>query len=107
MKCWWVSWYQPTDDMRPLTDPPTEGVCGWWSTGMGDSGHTLCAAVFAPNEAEAKFAVKVSWPEAVRWRFCEEQEDGFKLSNRFHISREWERERVDAANAAVKGAPKS
>lgn len=26
----WLSWHQPTEDYRPLTDPPVEGVLGWW-----------------------------------------------------------------------------
>lgn len=30
---YWISWHQPTEDYRPLTDPPHPQVMGWWCSG--------------------------------------------------------------------------
>lgn len=76
MNLYWVSWYQPTDDERPLRFPPNDAVLGWWNSGMrlDDNAHTLCAWVSAQDEDAAKAAVKQEWPEAAEWRFCEKRE---------------------------------
>ena len=67
----WISWHQPTDDIRPMAYPPNAAILGWWDTGeSGDGAATLCALVMAPDEQAAKTAVLEDWPEAERWRFC-------------------------------------
>jgi len=83
---YWISWYQPTEDHRPLSFPPNENILGWWCTGHSEAGATLCAMVKALSEEEARFHVKVEWPEVEEWRFCEES-DG-KVGDRFPLS-EW------------------
>ena len=88
MKRFWISWRQPTEDYRPLTDPPHPQVLGWWC-----SGHTtLCAAVEANSEVEARMYVRIAWPEASEWRFCEEKPADFVPGDRFPLS-DWMRER--------------
>ena len=70
--CFWLSWYQPTEDHRPLKFPPNEKVVGWWCTGRTSYGvATLVAMVSADTEDEAKDVVKIDWPEAREWRFCD------------------------------------
>ena len=84
----WVSWYQPTEDYRPIGFPPNEKVLGWWCTGSGAKGATIVAVVFADNDAAAKEAVLVDWPEVEEWRFCEDMAESklTQLSTRFPVS---------------------
>ncbi len=92
---YWLSWYQPTEDARPLTYPPNKSILGWWNSGSrcSDDAHTICALVDAQSEDAAKKAVTKDWPEAKEWRFCAES-DG-KLSDRFPLS-DWMKERMTA-----------
>lgn len=96
-KLFWLSWYQPTQDYRPITYPPTEPVLSWWCSGFATDGEsdtaTLCAAVLATDEAMAKAAILKSWPEAAEWRFCNERELSWRPGDRFPITQQWERER--------------
>ena len=90
IKYWWVSWYQPTEDYRPLTFPPVPELLGYWCSGStyeDPPRHTLCAAVLGDSEAEAKANINKYWPEATDWRFCEKCEyeiDGW-WSDRFPL----------------------
>ena len=96
MKIYWVSWYQPTEDHRPLTFPPVQGILGWWCTGSSDNGSTLCALVVEKSEEDAKIRINMDWPEAVNWRFVDEKEDTH-LNDRFPLS-EWMQSRVNTYN---------
>ena len=88
----WISWYQPTDDERPLTYPPNKEVLGWWCTGFSeDDGHTICAIVEADTEDQAEDVVLQDWPEAEKWRFCNEMKSP-EVGDRFPIS-DWMRMR--------------
>lgn len=93
-KLFWISWYQPTEDHRPIGFPPINCVLGWWCTGRReeDGAATLVAWVRASNERMAKARVRVEWPEAKEWRFCEERER-VELSSRFPLS-DWMRSRM-------------
>ena len=96
MSLYWISWYQPTDDERPLNYPPNDAVLGWWNSGSrcSDCAHTLCAWVSAPDEETAKSAVQRDWPEAVEWRFCEKR-DRIDSGDRFRPTN-WMIPRMDA-----------
>lgn len=102
MNLYWISWYQPTEDYRPLSFPPNEAVLGWWCTGTrcDDDASTLCAWVRAGDEEAAKAAVLRDWPEAAEWRFCE-QRGHVETGGRFPLS-DWMRERM-AYNASLTG----
>lgn len=97
-KLFWVSWQQPTADYRPLSFPPNEAILGWWCSGSGgtdeDSYHHICAYVAAENEDAVYDAVRIDWPEAGNWRFCEER-DKLGESDRFPPS-DWMKERMKA-----------
>lgn len=71
----WISWHQPTDDYRPLKYPPTEKILAWWCTGHSINGATLVALVDVKECKDAEENVKLNWPEAEDWRFCEDKED--------------------------------
>lgn len=74
---YWISWWQPGDDPRPLHSPPkTERVLGWWVSGESETHSSICALVQADNEEEAKLAVIVDWPESkdAEWRFLQEKD---------------------------------
>jgi hypothetical protein len=95
-KRWWVSWYQPTEDYRPLHDPPCEAVRGWWCSGETETGSfTLCAVVDAPDEQGVKDAVYEDWPEAVVYRFITEKPNDFTPGDRFPLS-DWMIPRIAA-----------
>ena len=93
----WLSWYQPGDDPRPLTCPPNEAIRGWWVSGTGDDKFSICAVVDAESEEAAKAAVRVDWPEAEKWRFCEEKPRDWKPGDRFVVREgkdNWIKERL-------------
>ena len=78
----WISWYQPTEDYRPLSYPPNAAIMGWWCSGSAATSSTLCALVLADDEEAAREAVRKDWPEAVEWRFCVTKEAP-QLGDRF------------------------
>lgn len=80
---YWVSWWQPTEDHRPLTDPPHPQVLGWWCSGSSDEGDSICALVEAESEDKAKVYVQISWPEAENWRFIEAKPNDWIPGDRF------------------------
>ena len=94
---YWVSWYQPGDDWRPLAYPPTAHVLGAWASGSYDGGTTVCALVEgAQNEDEAKAAIAIDWPESAtaEWRFVTPVEVTWLPPNdRFPLP-EWSRQRL-------------
>lgn len=104
MSLQWISWHQPTDDWGPLSYPPNAAVLGVWCSGYtgdditGDDIAILCALVIADSEDAAKAAVRVDWPEACDWRFCNKRPDT-NLGDRFTFDDDWSRSRVEAYNA--------
>lgn len=103
MKRFWVSWWQPTSDERPLTYPPNQSILGWWNSGQrADGAWSICAVVVADADEQGlgvpkavKDAVLVDWPEAIDWRFCEEMDDDYVPGDRFPLS-PWMRARFSA-----------
>ena len=94
---YWISWYQPTSDYRPITDPPTKRILGWWCSGeRADGTAVLCALVDAQTEGEAKRAVGVSWPDDVEWRFFNECPADWLPGDRFPLD-DWMRARIEKA----------
>lgn len=102
MPRFWLSWPQPTEDFRPLTDPPADGVLGWWCSGYDHQDRaTLCALVEANTMAAAKTVVRRSWPEAPSkrqaWRIEDEYPNGWcELGDRFPLQ-PWMRRRLKHA----------
>lgn len=71
---WWIGWVEAVDavapeDMRPRI-VPVPHVVAWWCSGIAADGHTMCAVVDAPHDADAHAAIRVAW-SPVRWRFCD------------------------------------
>lgn len=97
MHIYWLSWTDSSEDYRPLTDPPTEAVLGWWVSGECDAGMTLCAAIAADSEEEAKATVFKNWPESgfVVWRFCDKKPKSWRPGSRFRVDG-WCAERLAA-----------
>lgn len=90
----WLSWYQPTDDYRPLAFPPNEAILGWWCTGYEcDSRPIICALVQAESLEAAWLAVRRDWPEFTK-RFQGDRASDYVIRNdRFPLS-DWMRERM-------------
>ena len=97
----WISWYQPTDDHRPLTFPPNDKVLGWWCTGQrgSDGASTMVAMIDVENKGDAEQAVLKDWPEA-EWRFCEDR-DHLRLSDRFPLDG-WAKDRFEETSELEK-----
>lgn len=106
MKRYWISWIQKTHDFRPLTDPPTTPVLGWWCSGYVDcdgmegihlGNAVLCAAVTAKNKKAAMKIVHENWAEEEsdigEIRFCSEQSNNWTPGNRFPITDDWSKQR--------------
>lgn len=100
---YWLSWYQPTEDYRPLKDPPNPAILGWWCSGeRADGAATLCACVIGENESHARNAVRIDWPEAQEWRFCKPVEEiGWRPSDRFPLV-DWMRVRFAARDQQMR-----
>lgn len=101
MKRFWLSWWQPTGDHRPLTYPPNAGILGWWKSGERDDPYaaSICALVAASTDDEAWKAVRIDWPEAIDFRFCEAVDAGWRPTDRFPIS-PWMIERIEEGGDA-------
>lgn len=93
----WASWYQPTEDFRPKSDPPNPSILAWWNTGLrcSDQASTLVAWVEADSAAMAKERIQIDWPEAKEWRFCDPS-NGWAISDRFPLDG-WMARRVNQA----------
>lgn len=88
MNRYWFSWAQPTKDYRSLTFPPHEQIMGWWCSGYSDDGAIICALIKGKDDDDVKNVIKIEWPEAINWRFCQLVNNSFILSDRFPLS-EW------------------
>lgn len=84
-QCWWVSWYQPTEDHRPIISPPIKLFGWWWCTGYRchDEAATLVAFLEADNEKEAKKILEEYWPETIiaEWRFFDKTDKSIPYSS--------------------------
>ena len=106
MSRFWISWWQPGEDCRPLHFPPKEQrVLGWWRSGSDGERTSICALVEASAEWTAKAFVAEDWPESVdaEWRFVERKPDGWLPNNRFPLE-DWMAARIALAPShGVKG----
>ena len=89
MKRFWISWYQPSEDYRPIEVPPVDIVPGYWCSGEefgGKNRFIMCAVVCAAIIKDAEIRISEYWPEAEDWRFCiEQEEDWMPDKDRFPI----------------------
>lgn len=80
MKNYWVSWYCPPNVMGKF-----ELHSPWWVSGfrMSDDAETVCAAIQAVSEDQARLKIVMShdadfvkWAsEGIEWRFVNERPD--------------------------------
>ena len=97
MSIYWVSWYQPTQDFRPLSFPPNKNILGWWKTGENTSNEsTLVAIVNAVSVKDAEKLIRKDWPEVTNWRFIEKKST-LLLNDRFLLTN-WMIERINDFN---------
>jgi hypothetical protein len=83
---WWVSWYEPapSGDYRPRIWPLPPAVPAYWCSGWRGDEAALCAVVDASDEETAKLFVEAAGWTPSEWRFCDEQEPGWRPpSDRF------------------------
>ena len=58
----WVRFHEPSEDFRPLTDPPSPPVISWWCTGTdANSQAIICAVVDAHSVNDAKSVIRSAW----------------------------------------------
>lgn len=109
-KRFWVSWFQLSDDYRPLQDPPQpENIKAWWCSGSSEYGATLCAIVDAVDEDTATSCIENAWGigDVGDFRFVEEREDSWFPGDRFPITKDWEKSRLGLkGNASNMLAPR-
>lgn len=76
LKNYWISWYHEKEFSERKNDCLIpEWVTGWR---VDDEAQTVCAAVKADNEDEAKEIIARSYqdrPKNIEFRFCEKCED--------------------------------
>ena len=97
---YWVGWYQPTEDYRPMMYPPNEHILGWWCSGQrfSDDAWMVVAVVEADGEEGVEAAILEDWPEVEEWNFITEQGSNFVPGDRFPLS-DWMVERFGAVAA--------
>lgn len=89
----WISWYQPGDDFRPVVWPLPPAIPAYWCSGYAAQGATLCAVVDAPGKRAAERAICKAWAVSnVEWRFCSEKPRDWRPGDRFP----WPEENADA-----------
>lgn len=96
MTRFWLSWYQPLGDHRPITFPPPEPILGWWCSGETVDAWTLCAAVDAESEEKAWEIIrqKDAWPDAGEVRISSVREKNWVPGDRFPLS-DWMKPRFE------------
>jgi hypothetical protein len=80
---YWISWYCPFGRMGKF-----ELHSPWWVSGESEDAFTICAAVQAKNEPEAKQIIRQCHdeprPNTIHWRFCDQRaEDWSPFCDRF------------------------
>lgn len=83
MKRYWVSWY-----FDCAADGPFELHSPWWITGWDGRGRaTVCAAIIADSEDDARRAVREGYdspPDDLEWRFVDQRDsDWSPFGDRF------------------------
>lgn len=100
MRRYWISWYQPVGDYRPLTYPPNAAVLGWWKTGEDcEDRNVLCALIESATAESAVRAIAQDWPDMGDIRFCEEREPSYAVQNDRFPLQDWMRPRMTALGA--------
>ena len=81
MTKYWISWWHDTNYRPFLLNFP------WWSTGTAhDDAESICAAVIADDEVEARNIITNAYPEKykIRFRFNEAKPQNWSpFSDRF------------------------
>lgn len=101
MKRFWISWIQLTIDYRPLQDPPQpENIKAWWCSGKDSRDCAiLCAIVDAPDAGAAQGFIERAWDSSGQdvgdFRFIEEREQDWLPNDRFPITKDWEKQRLN------------
>lgn len=91
----WLSWYEKSEDYRPLNDPPNERILGWWNTGFSPGYTTIVALVEAYTEEAAWAAVEGDWPGASKEiRFCEDKGRDYVVTSDRYPLKDWEKQRM-------------
>lgn len=93
MNRYWISWYEKSEDYRPLNFPPNNSVKGWWKSGESDDASILCAVVDAENEDKVWESIEIDWPGSRQIRFCEIRKSDYKPGDRFPVS-DWMKDRL-------------
>lgn len=87
IKRYWCSWVCSEEDHRPINYPPNEKVLGWWCSGEGPDGETLCATIEGEDEESVAESIRVDWPEFDgEFRFIDEAGADYVPGNRFPLS---------------------
>lgn len=98
MTRYWISWWQPGDDPRPLHYPPKdERVLGWWRSASDGKRTSICALVAADVSDTALAAVAQDWPESLDAdvRFVDPKPADWTPGDRFPLEG-WMKQRIDA-----------
>lgn len=70
-KRWWVSWWHSHSELGEF-----ELHLPWWFSGESEEGRSVCAAIIAGSEHEARAAVFVCYdkpPKEIDFRFVDER----------------------------------
>lgn len=89
MKRYWISWFQPGEDYRPTIYPPGDKILGYWASGYGVQGTSMCLLGQAENDSDLMEQVHSAWPETVTvvWRFFEEKPENWEPGDRFPLQK--------------------
>ena len=92
-RLYWVSWFSAEKDHRPIQDPPTEEIIGWWCSGYDSSDRAILLAwIISKSDDQLEEIIKKNWPEFTQsdFRFFGKRKDKIDtIFGRFPLSKGW------------------
>ena len=79
MSTYWMRFFIPGDDPRPMTVP---APCEWWCSGSSENHSTVCALVVTDDDPESVIFDERFWPDAMI-DSVDEKPDGWRPGDRF------------------------
>jgi len=79
MSTYWMRFYIPGGDPRPMTVPPP---CEWWCSGSSETHSAVCALLVTDDSPEVVVLDDRFWPDA-EIDSMDEKPDGWRPSDRF------------------------
>jgi hypothetical protein len=91
LKRWWCSWTtEEIGNYRPLTDPPSENILGWWFCGFNKKHCAVISAIVAADTKQQAWEfIDLDFPVDKDTRPCQEIPTNYILNEKFFPLSDW------------------